>query len=146
MQTRRQIEALCLTAAIDKGGPEWEGEIVRAMHLLARAPLPASPEDRDTAAAWEGLHRQFHFALVAAAGSPWLLQIWRDLADHSERYRKLRLLNYRNIVADVRDVNAEHQAIMDSVLNRRTEQAIALMNAHLERTEKAVARLLDPAH
>ena len=43
MQTRREIEALCLTKAIARGDAEWEGEILRAMHLLARAPLPESP-------------------------------------------------------------------------------------------------------
>jgi len=145
MQTRREIEELCLTKAIAQGDAEWEGEILRSMHLLARARLPESTEDRATAAAWEGLHRQFHYALVAAAGSDWLLQIWRDLSDHSERYRKLRLLNYRNLAADVRDVNAEHRMIMDAVLNRDTAQAVALMNTHLRKTEDAVARLLTPA-
>ncbi|MBN8293376.1 FCD domain-containing protein [Rhodobacter sp. NTK016B] len=144
MQTRREIEELCLTKAIKLGDAEWEGEIVRAMHLLARAPLPESPDDRETAAAWERLHRKFHYALVAAAGSTWLLQIWRELADHSERYRKLRLLNYRNLAADVRDVNAEHRQIMDAVLNRDATHAVALMNTHLRKTEDAVARLLTP--
>lgn len=144
MQTRREIEALCLTKAISLGDAEWEGEILRAMHLLSRASLPESPEDRETAAAWEVLHRKFHYALVAAAGSEWLLQIWRDLADHSERYRKLRLLNYRKLAADVRDVNAEHGQIMEAVLHRDAEQAVALMNTHLRKTEDAVARLLTP--
>lgn len=145
MQTRREIEELCLTKAISLGDAEWEGEILRAMHLLSRAPLPESPEDRETAAAWEVLHRKFHYALVAAAGSEWLLQIWRDLADHSERYRKLRLLNYRKLAADVRDVNAEHRQIMDAVLRRDAAEAVALMNTHLRKTEEAVARLLTPA-
>lgn len=145
MQTRREIESLCLTKAIALGDTAWEGEILRAMHLLSKAPLPESPEDKDTAAKWEVLHRQFHHALVAAAGSDWLLRIWNDLADHSERYRKLRLLNYRTIAADVRDVNAEHRAIMEAVLNRDTPTALALMNAHLDKTEQAVARLLTPA-
>ena len=145
MQTRREIEELCLTKAIARGDAEWEGEILRAMHLLSRAPLPTSPEDRATAATWEGLHRRFHYALVAAAGSEWLLSIWRDLADHSERYRKLRLLNYRSLAADVRDVNAEHRAIMDAVLERDAPRAVDLMNTHLRKTEEAVARLLTPA-
>ena len=137
MQTRREIEELCLTKAIARGDAEWEGEILRAMHLLSRAPLPTSPEDRATAATWEGLHRRFHYALVAAAGSEWLLSICRDLADHSERYR--------NLAADVRDVNAEHRAIMDAVLERDAPRAVELMNTHLRKTEDAVAQLLTPA-
>jgi DNA-binding GntR family transcriptional regulator len=145
MQTRREIEELCLTKAITLGDAEWEAEILRAMHLLERAPLPKSADDRETAAAWEVLHRKFHYALVAAAGSNWLLQVWGDLADHSERYRKLRLLNYRKLDADVRDVNAEHRRIMDAVLHRDVEQAVTLMNTHLRKTELAVARLLIPS-
>ncbi|MCA2009983.1 FCD domain-containing protein [Cereibacter sphaeroides] len=145
MQTRREIEALCLTKAIALGNAEWEAEILRAMHLLARAPLPETPEDRDTAAAWETLHGRFHYALVAAAGSKWLLQIRGELADHSGRYRKLRILNYRDRAADVHDVIAEHREIMDAVLSRDTVRAIALMDAHVRSTEAAVARLLAPA-
>lgn len=142
MRTRREIEALCLTRAIALGSPEWEAEILRALHLLTRAPLPASPEDRATAEGWERLHRAFHVALVAACGSDWLLRFWNELADHSERYRKLRLLNYRTLAADVRDVNAEHRIIAEAVLARDAGAAIDLMNVHLARTEAAVARLL----
>ena len=145
MQTRREIEELCLTKAIAQGDAEWEAEILRTMHLLARAPLPQTPEDRETAAAWEVLHGRFHYALVAAAGSAWLLEIWGELAAHAGRYRRLRILNYRDRAADVQDVIAEHREIMEAVLSRDTTRAVALMNRHVSNTEAAVARLLAPA-
>ena len=66
------------------------------------------------------------------------------LADHSERYRKVRLLHHREVRAEVRDVNAEHQLIMAAVLDRDVARATALMDAHLAATEKSVAHLLDP--
>ena len=47
-------------------------------------------------------------ALVSACGSEWLLQFWNQLADHSERYRKIRL--HGPLVA--RNVQAEHQALL----------------------------------
>jgi len=142
MATRRLIERACLGAAIRLGDATWEAEIVAAMHVLSRAKLPASAEDRDGAAAWEAKHRRFHAALVAACGSPWLLRFWHTLADHSERYRKLRLLRHREAGADVRDVSAEHRAIMEAVLSRDADRATALMDAHLAATENSVARLL----
>lgn len=145
MRTRREIEALCLRSSIENGGADWEAEILRALHLLTRAPLPASPDDRDTAEAWESCHRAFHHALVSACGSSWLIRFWNELADHSERYRKIRLLNYRNRAADVRDVNAEHRALAEAVIARDADAAVALMNSHLARTEAAVARLLSEA-
>ncbi|WP_420102555.1 GntR family transcriptional regulator [Bosea sp. (in: a-proteobacteria)] len=142
MATRREIERLCLVKAIALGDAAWEAEIVAAMHMLSRAPLPASPEDREAAAFWEAQHRRFHLALVGACGSDWLLRFWSVLADHSERYRKLRLLRRHEAGAEVRDVNSEHVAIMDSVLARDADKACSLMDAHLAATETSVLRLL----
>ena len=142
MRTRRDIEALCLRSSIEHGDADWEAEILRALHVLTRARLPDTPDDRETAEAWERCHRAFHRALVSACGSGWLLRFWNELADHSERYRKIRLLNYKSRAADVRDVNAEHRALAEAAIGREAESAVTLMNAHLARTEAAVARLL----
>jgi DNA-binding GntR family transcriptional regulator len=144
MRTRRQIERLSLAAAIARGDAAWEAEIVASMHLLSRTPLPSTESDRAAAALWEKQHRRFHHALVAACGSAWLLRFWNTLADHSERYRKVRLLHHREAGAAVRDVNAEHAAIMSAVLDRDTARATELMDAHLTATETSVALLLAP--
>jgi GntR family transcriptional regulator, carbon starvation induced regulator len=142
MATRRIIERACLSAAIRHGDAAWEAEIVAAMHLLSRTPLPADADDRSAAAQWEVQHRRFHGALVAACSSAWLLRFWNMLADNSERYRKVRLLHHRETRAEVRDVTSEHREIMAAVLDRDIERASALMDAHLAATEKSVARLL----
>jgi GntR family carbon starvation induced transcriptional regulator len=142
MATRREIERLCLTKAIALGDAAWEAEIVAAMHMLSRTPLPASQDDREAATLWEDRHRRFHAALVAACGSDWLLRFWGTLADHSERYRKIRLLHHREAPAEVRDVNSEHAAIMEAVLAREVERACALLDAHLHATQTSVVRLL----
>ena len=142
MAARRQIEHLCLTAAIAQGDAAWEAGIVASMHLLSRTPLPASVGDRASATLWEARHRRFHFALVGACGSAWLLRFWNILADHSERYRKFRLLHRHDAQAEVRDINAEHAALMAAMLDRDAPRATALMDAHLAATEHSVARLL----
>jgi len=142
MATRREIERLCLSSAIARGDAAWEAEIVAAMHMLSRSPLPASQDDRETATLWESRHRRFHLALVAACGSDWLLRFWTTLADHSERYRKIRLLHHREAPAEVRDVESEHAAIMDAVIARDTQRACALLDAHLHATETSVVHLL----
>jgi GntR family carbon starvation induced transcriptional regulator len=92
MATRREIEKLCLTSAMTHGDTAWEGEIVAALHRLSRTPLPSSTDDREAATQWEAQHRSFHFALVSACQEKWLLRFWNILTDHSERYRKYRLL------------------------------------------------------
>jgi DNA-binding GntR family transcriptional regulator len=144
MATRRDIERLCLLQAIQHGDPAWEASIVSAMHLLRRTPLPATAHDRVAAERWESQHRRFHEALVAACPSEWLRRFWTTLADHSERYRKIRLLNHREVKALVRDASAEHEAIMEAVIGRDAGRAIALMDAHLRATEQSVAALLTP--
>jgi len=142
LETRLDVERWCLSRAMQRGNEEWEAEILRAEHLLARASMPVSSEDMETAIRWERLHRQFHRALVAACGSEWKLRIWDMLMDHSERYRNLRLLNFRRSEADVRDINAEHAEIARAVIARDETRALALMTDHLSRTMAAVERLM----
>ena len=142
MATRRIIERECLTAAIEQGDAAWEAEIIASLHLLSRAELPANAQDRDAASHWEAQHRRFHSALVSGCGSEWLLRFWTILADHSERYRKIRLLRHREAPAEVRDVQAEHAEIMAAALNRDVDRATGLMDAHLSATETAISHLL----
>lgn len=142
MATRREIERLTLTQAIQHGTPHWEAEIVASLHLLSRTALPASGTDREGAILWEERHRRFHEALVAACPSRWLLKFCGTLADHSERYRKMRLLNHRSAAAMVRDMEGEHAAIMEAVIRRDVVAATDLMDVHLRATEQAVARFL----
>ena len=52
MATRRSIESLCLTSAMAHGDAAWEAEVVSAMHLLSKTPLPRSAKDREAATLW----------------------------------------------------------------------------------------------
>ncbi len=140
--TRRSIERLCLEQAMRLGDAQWEAEILRAFHVLSRTPLPVAPDDRAAATQWEAHHRAFHLALVAACPSEWLLGFWHTLADHSERYRMLRLLRHTEEAALVRDLNAEHERLMTKVMARDFAEAGAEMDRHLGATEDAVARLV----
>ncbi len=142
MRARRRIESLCLAEAIERGDAAWEAEMLASMHMLSRTPLPASPNDRDAAARWEAQHRRFHLALVSGCGSEWLLRFWSQLTDHSERYRKIRVLRHQEADAAVRDVEAEHRAVMAAAIDRDAARAVALMDAHLLATERAVTRYL----
>jgi GntR family carbon starvation induced transcriptional regulator len=139
MATRRSIEGLCLTSAMTHGDAAWEAEVVSAMHLLSKTPLPRSAKDREAATLWESRHRRFHLALVGACQEKWLLWFWNILADHSERYRKFRLLQRMPSKSKARDIEAEHHAIMQAVLARDHQKATQLMSAHLTATEQSVA-------
>jgi len=141
---RTALESTMLPLAIQMGSADWEGDIVAAFHRLSRTPLPNDPAAMADASLWELRHRSFHHALVAGCGSPWLLRLHGQLVDQSERYRKIRILHHLESQAQVRDVNAEHQAVMDAVLRRDATQAVALMTQHLVATSDAIAHLMTP--
>ena len=141
---RTALESTMLPMAMHLGSADWEGDIVAAFHRLSRTPLPNDPAAMADASLWELRHRSFHHALVAGCGSPWLLRLHGQLVDQSERYRKIRILHHLESQAQVRDVNAEHQAVMEAVLRRDAAQAVALMTQHLVATSDATARLMAP--
>ena len=141
---RTALESTMLPMAMQLGGADWEGDIVAAFHRLSRTPLPNDPAAMADASLWELRHRSFHHALVAGCGSPWLLRLHGQLVDQSERYRKIRILHHLESQAQVRDVNAEHQAVMEAVLRRDAAQAVTLMTQHLVATSDATARLMAP--
>jgi DNA-binding GntR family transcriptional regulator len=139
---RTTLESVMLPMAIRQGNADWEAEILAAFHRLSRTPLPGDPAAMDDASLWELRHRAFHEALVMGCNSPWLMRLHGQLVDQSERYRKIRILHHHERGAMVRDVNAEHQSVMDAVLRRDVVQAVALMTAHLVATGKATAELM----
>ena len=142
---RTSLESIMLPMAIAQGNADWEAEIVAAFHRLSRTPLPVDPAAEADARQWELRHRAFHHALVAGCNSPWLLRLHGQLVDQSERYRKIRILHHQKQGAQVRDVNAEHQAVMDAVLRRDAARASELMTRHLQATSQATAELMLPS-
>jgi DNA-binding GntR family transcriptional regulator len=139
IRLRQLLEREALEHAIAHGDAAWESAIVAAFHRLARAASGAGLRD---AGAWDRLHRDFHQALLAACGSPWLLHFIAILYHQSERYRRLRFHN-ADPAALPRDVDREHREIMEAVLARRKRAAGDLLVHHLARTGEAVARVLD---
>ena len=62
-----------------------------------------------------------------ACGSQWLLGFRDVLHEQSERYRRLSV---RRETGKVRDVEAEHAAIVRAVLRRDPEAAVAALSEH----------------
>lgn len=129
-QTRQRIETMALRDAITHGDDEWEGAVMAALHRLGRTSnLDASEAGR---AQFSARHREFHAALCAACPSTHLLRFRETLYSHSERYRSLAEDRYRGEMH--RDVPAEHEAIARATVERRSDDACALLEAHIGRT------------
>lgn len=125
---RKEIESMGIRLAIQLGDDHWEAGIVAAIHELRKRKSLTDEGRIDPE--WEARHRAFHFSLVAACGSPRLLQVRELLFDHADRYRRLS----HHYPADVRDHLAEHIELADAVVARDADAANYLIKRHLERT------------
>lgn len=137
------IESQALRAAIRLGGDDWAGGIVAALYALT---LQVARQDAEPDI-WEleARHHAFHRALLAACGSPWLLEFFERLYAATERYR-IPILLARSSDRG-RDIQAEHSALADATLARDADLAVALLAGHYQRTSKAIAArmLKEPA-
>ncbi|NVO14662.1 MAG: FCD domain-containing protein [Rhodoplanes sp.] len=132
VKTRVWIEAQALRAAIARGDRDWEAEIVAAAHRLGVGTGEATNRANYLDDGWVKRHGQFHAALVAAAGSRYLLEFRAALYEMTDRYFRLAVI-YK---PSSRDIDAEHKAIMDAVLGRDVAAAIALTQDHLVETTR----------
>ena len=132
-ETRIAIEGMAVRKAIAHGDLEWEAQVLSSFHRLSRTPPPTTIANH---AAWALAHRQFHEALVAQCGSPWLLRLCGMLYDKSERYRNLA---ERSTSPEERDTATEHRELMDAIaMQRDADKAVELMRAHFRATTDVI--------
>ena len=129
---RVEIEGLALRQAIAKGDVTWEANLVAAHHRLAVT--PTFLEDGTPNVQWLEAHAGFHAALTAAAGSPILERVRRQLYDAAELYRMWSSSLPRH--PPRAHVDDEHRAIFDAALSRDADLATDLLTQHLETTAR----------
>jgi GntR family carbon starvation induced transcriptional regulator len=141
MRTRMEIEGIALRWSIEKGGVEWEADLLGAFHRLSHQRKTDRSNGGTVSADWFREHRYFHAALVAACGSPKLKAIREGLFAQAERYVALSIISK----CPTRNDSAEHEQIMRASLARNVARAVHLHNVHIERTSERVAKSLDNA-
>ena len=135
--TRVEIECLALRRAIKNGDVVWESGIVAAFHRLSRAPeqeARAHPDDQTLVDGMSDLHREFHYSLIVACRSEWLLYFSGLLYELSERYRRLALY----VTPDARNSLQEHEQLMETVIRRDASKACSLLDEHLRETTRII--------
>lgn len=125
---RCEIEATALRRSVERGQDDWEGALLGAAHRLRRTPMK-SEADASLTEQWVARHAAFHAALVGACGSRRLLKLHAQLYEQSERYRGLSVY-----VEGDRDVQSEHEALVDAALERDADGLVRLTIAHFRRT------------
>lgn len=137
------IEGRAIELAIERGGVQWEGELIAAHHLLARTPRRTEDDPAHTSPEWLTAHRAFHEKLIEACGVPSLCSFARQLTNATELFRR-----WSAPAADARarDVEKEHRDILDAVLARDAPTAVALLQAHFQRTSDIVLHRAQQEH
>lgn len=137
-QLRLMLDCEALGESIEHGDDQWEANIVAAFHWLSKIEARKGDGPLTLDAEWTMRHKDFHMALLGGCRSNKLNRLSSALFDQSERYRRLSI-RYRK---EPRHKAAEHGQIMEVVLARRKEQAVALLHDHISRTADNVAAVL----
>jgi DNA-binding GntR family transcriptional regulator len=69
---------------------------------------------------------------------PLLIKMYKSLVSMNDRYRHI----YLKAVAVQRDVIEEHTAIADAAVERRADDAVAILTRHIERSTGNLRRLI----
>jgi GntR family carbon starvation induced transcriptional regulator len=133
---RSEIESFALREAILLGDDQWESELVASQYRLGK--LEKAEPASGRLVEWETAHRELHQKLLSACRMPLLLQFCATLHDLSDRYRRLFLEDH----PIDRDVSEEHANIVTATLERRADDACALLRTHIERTGSNVMSAL----
>lgn len=130
---RTALEVQAVGLAVARGDAEWEAAIVGAAHRLRKVDeeLKAGAGSMDD---WSRSNDAFHFAIVSACGSRWLLRLRRILNDQYERYRRASVA----LRPQDRDLASEHQGIMNAVLDHDAAGAGRLTAEHFNETTRVL--------
>lgn len=126
---RAQLEGLVLALAIQRGGDDWEAEILAKAHTLAKVTEVHSSEE--LLETWDIRHKAFHTAIAAGCNSPHLLKVRESLFDQVERYRHLWLRETVFSPEALARKRREHAALVEVILARDASRAAEMMRQHL---------------
>lgn len=138
---RKLNEGAALRLSIERGGVTWESELLAAHHRLASQPMYRLDNPTSRNEEWALAHLAFHDKLIDACGNPRLLGICRRLSDAAELYRAWSGPGTRETN---RDVAGEHKGLLDAALAHDADLAVALFEAHVDRTKAILAESSGP--
>ncbi|MEO9617169.1 MAG: FCD domain-containing protein [Parasphingorhabdus sp.] len=136
---RIEFESRAISGSIRNGDDNWEAGIVSAFHLLSKSCLPDSEATSEQWMSYGEKHTHFHDTLVASCGSPWLLFFRSALQSQAQRYQAFAMSHRDQIRYRLTD---EHRVIMQAVVDRDEQAAIALISDHIQQTTDDVKKLL----
>lgn len=124
LDLRCRLEDLAIRESLANGAPEWEERLVLSHHHMVRA-------RQKEIEVFEKCHKDFHMTLISACSSPILLRFCNQLYDLNVRYRYLagQAKSYSR-----RNVDAEHQGMLEAAVERDIESACTRLIDHYRNT------------
>jgi len=133
---RLELEPYALRKSIENGGLDWETAVIGALYRLNKT--DRTPGDAASLARWEAANNAFHLTLIERCDMPLLIKMYKSLVSMNDRYRHI----YLKAVTVQRDVIEEHTAIADAAVERRADDAVAILTRHIERSTGNLRRLI----
>lgn len=133
---RIELEPYALRCAMKNGGLEWEAAVMGALHRLNHT--LRVPGDPASLAQWEAANNAFHETLIGRCDMPLLMKMYHQLVALNDRYRHI----YLKATPIQREVIDEHTAIAYAAIERRADEAAALLTGHITRSTSNLRRLI----
>jgi DNA-binding GntR family transcriptional regulator len=138
-ELRITLELKALENSILHGGDEWESRVVATYYQLSKTEELDLFEHLEL---WEQRNHDFHWALISACTSKWLLHFYNILYDQHKRYRNISLVaNLGN-----RDVHTEHKRIYEAAIARDVQTVCRETEAHIRLTAAITHQVLVELH
>ena len=135
LKTRIWIEEIAIKKSMEnkEGLEAWEESLILLNHRLNKKDW-TEKYDPDNPDSWEMIHKKFHISLISRSGSDYLTKFCEQLYDQNLRFRFLLIKNKKNYLK--RNVNKEHQDILNAVLSRDINGAQKNLVKHYNVTGK----------
>lgn len=136
LATRELVETYCVRRVIETGvAPSLTGRLGTALATLQQA---AAQGD---VAAYVAADRDFHAAIVAAAGNSILIRLYGSLRDRQLRMGAANLLGEGGLADSARTQRtiSDHHAIADAIAAEDLDAAVTLTIEHLATAARTLA-------
>lgn len=125
-EMREFLEGHALVESFQRGGVDWEADVVAAHHKLARLEGEMLAGERARTEVWKRYDWEFHRALVSACGSRALMDTLQRIYDLYLRYQIIAVI-FRG-----EDAASEHRELMRLALARDHAAAVAILHRHID--------------
>lgn len=125
--TRMHLELYAFNLSLLRGDDAWRKRVRVAADRLA-IEHPKAGDPRGLGEHWQKLHRDFHFSLLSACGSPSILAFSEEIYDRFDRYRRIAL-NKRSFMAAVA---FDHEELAKSLMKGEDAKALLILEQHIK--------------